>query len=274
MAPGQNVIKPGGQGILIVSLHPERVPDGFGSHKQLSIRNNDPKHQVVTLDVISKVDPEFSITPDTVAFGDIAKGQTATKLIRVRQISDEPFEVTSIVAAHPDEEKKFELSFVKVAEGEWAKPGHVEYDVKVALAPTLGVGPFNSGIKIMNTCARKNVAELWVPVSANVTSFYKLSTTKLVIPATGVVPGKLDLGSFTVEADRPIEISDLSISEPLLIVTPKDGDKPNTKVFTIGLSPLASPGVRNGDVTFTITAGGEKYSETVPVQVVIPTAPK
>jgi len=274
MAQGENVIKPGGQGILKVSLDPSRVPDGFSSHKQLSIHCNDPQSPLVTLDVLSKVDPEFSVEPDTLAFGDIPKGKDVTKVLRVRQVNDQPFKVTSVVPLHPEDEKKMRLSFQPVPENEWAKPGHAEFTVSVTLPATISVGNFASGIKIHNTCTRQNVKEFYVPLTANVTSFYRLATSKLIIPATGVTPGKADIGSLVVDADRPFELSDLSVTEPLLSVTAKPGANPNSQALWISLSPLAGPGVKNGEIQFTIKSGAESFSESVPVQVVVPVAPK
>ena len=66
----------------------------------------------------------------------------------------------------------------------------------------------------------------------------------------------------------------MSITEPLLTVSTAPGAKPNSYVFTVGLSPMATAGLRLGEIHFTVKSGDESFAESVPVQVVVPVVHK
>ena len=138
MADGQNVIKPGKtrhhEGIL---ASPSGSP--MGSPRTNSYRCAATTHgsPLSTLDVLSKVDPEFSVEPDTLAFGEVAKGASGFENSPRPPSQRQPFEVTGVVPSHPEDEKKLELSFEKLPASEWAKADHVEYNVKVTLPASL-----------------------------------------------------------------------------------------------------------------------------------------
>ena len=92
-----NPIPPGGEGILKIRLEPRRMP-GFNSRKTLTIQSNDAIHPNVTLHVETDVEPEYELIPPELDMGRMAKGDGSTATMILRQLRDEPIEITEVKA--------------------------------------------------------------------------------------------------------------------------------------------------------------------------------
>jgi len=149
---GRTRIPPGGQAPLKLVINPNVIP-GFKTTKALTIRTNDPGNRVVHLPVTTKVDPEFSLTPEYPDFGEVAAGAEHTTVLRFRTLQEEPIEVTGVKKLG-NQTNDFGASFAVAPEDSWQEPGKPEYDITVTLRPTAPVGPFTQYIEIESTCKR------------------------------------------------------------------------------------------------------------------------
>jgi hypothetical protein len=260
--PNKRSVPPGGETVVTVTVDPKRIPN-FEAKKQIYITSNDPKSPRLTVDVIAKIDPEFSVEPKEVDFGDVPKGTTPEKTVLLKQLSDEPVDILEL---RPLTSKgaDLELSFAKRPQAEWSAPNRPEYVITVRLPAELSPGTLNGGFAIQSTC--KRLPSFPCSVRGNIKAFYSLGPAKQLIVRSGVRPGQGGTASTTIMADRPFEIADLQVSGSDLTVSSKPGTAPNSQQIEAALKPDVEPGQRNESVTFTIKSGNEAYMERIPVR--------
>ena len=265
------VIPPGGTSIITVTADPNRIP-GFASRKTVTIMSDDPKNPRVRLSVLAKIDPEFALEPRNIEFGEIRKGAAPTQTMVLRQLSDEPVEVTEIMSFGAAS-KGLELAFEKRPEGQWASPGRPEYAISVGLPADAPLGGYTGRFAIKTTC--KRVKQITCSATAKITSFYSIQPPPprpLLVhnrtqgPARG--PAKA-----TITAECPFEISGLRPSTDSLVVTQKPGPEPNSVVIEVSLKPDVAAGRRNETVEFTIASDEESFTERIPVRVYVTRTP-
>jgi len=256
------LIPPGGTSIIKVRVDPRHIP-GFESSKTITIMCDDPKNAKIEVIAKAKVDPEFQVEPPQIDFGEIRKGTPSEKTIVLRQVSNEPIEVTNV--GQSDQRNNLVLSFAKRPENEWAAPGMPEYLISVKLSDEISPGAFLETLVITSTC--KRLPNFHYTVKGTVTSFYKLSS-QVVVLSYGPSPGpKKTPNAITVSADRAIEILDIQPSLEEIIAVSKPGADPNTAIIEFALKPDGKPGRRNGTVGFTVKSGEETLKERLEVRV-------
>jgi len=261
--PKRKTVPPGGETIVTVTVDPRRIAS-FESTKDIYISSNDPKTPRLTVKVTAKIDPEFSVDPKDLNFGDVPKGTVAEKTVLFRQLSDEPMEILELKPM-ANRGMDMQLSFAKRPEAEWAAPNRPEYVITVRLPEDLSPGPLSGTFAIQSTC--KRLPSYACTVKANITAFYNIGPSKQLILRSSVRPGQPSTASTTVSSDRPFEIQDLQVTGTGLTVSSKPGTAPNSQVIEVALKQDVEPGQRNETVTFTVKAGDEAYKERMPVRV-------
>ena len=267
------VVPPGGTSIITVTADPNRL-SGFESRKTVTVMSDDPKNPRVQLSVLAKIDPEFALEPRNIEFGEIRKGAAPTQTMVLRQLSDEPVEVTEVMSfGAASKGKGLQLAFEKRPEGQWASPGRPEYAISVGLPEDAPLGGYAGRFAIKTTC--KRVKQITCSATAKITSFYSIQPPPprpLLVhnrtqgPASG--PAKA-----TITAECPFKISGLKPSSDSLVVAQKPGPEPNSAVIEVSLKPDVAPGRRNETVEFTISSDEESYTEQIPVRVSITRTP-
>ena len=168
-------IPPGGSAELNIKVEPKRIY-GFESKKTLTLFSNDPVRPSLEVTVSAKVDPEFSLEPDKLDFGTVAKGSTAVKEMRLRTLIDTPMKVTDVTPVQPDTKEPvpigLHLELIPVPEGEWRTPGHSEYVIRATIGPEMPPGTFDLGIYISTDLKRFRFHR--VPVHGTVEAPYSL----------------------------------------------------------------------------------------------------
>ncbi len=261
--PKKKTVPPGGESIVTVTVDPRRIAS-FESTKDIYISSNDPKTPRLTVKVLAKIDPEFSVDPRDLNFGDVPKGTVAEKTIMFRQLSDEPIEILELKPM-ANRGMDMQLGFAKRPEAEWAVPDRPEYVITVRLPEDLSPGPLSGTFTIQSTC--KRLPSYACAVKANITAFYNIGPSKQLILRSSVRPGQPNTVSTTVSSDRPFEIQDLQVTGTGLTVSSKPGTAPNSQVIEVALKQDVEPGQRNETLTFAIKAGDQAYKERVPVRV-------
>lgn len=261
--PKQKTVPPGGETIVTVTVDPKRI-GSFESTKDIYISSNDPKTPRLTVKVTAKIDPEFSVDPKELNFGDVPKGTVAEKTVLFRQLSDDPIEILELKPM-ANKGMDIQLSFAKRPDAEWAAPNRPEYVITVRLPEDLSPGPLSGSFSIQSTC--KRLPSYACTVKANITAFYNIGPSKQLILRSSVRPGQPNTASTTVSSDRPFEIQDLQVTGTGLTVSSKSGTAPNSQVIEVALEQDVEPGQRNETVTFTVKAGDQAYKERMPVRV-------
>ena len=273
-ADGRRVttIGPHRQSTLIVSVDPARVP-GFSSHKELTLVTNDPVNSEYTLEVISQVDPEFSMDPEVLDFGTIQRGTQAEIRAVVRQLTDKPLDIIEVKQNKaPDKSKQqtlmnespVEVELVRRPENQWKSPGHVEWDVLARLSPTSPPGKLHEQFWLFTNLKRSPEFEFNYPfwVDGIVEAFYVVNTASIGARSVAT-PGQSRVAEATVSAGVPITVTDVNVTGEDLIVEVAPQSEPNNVDIFLSVSPDAKPGLKNEVVSFTVSDGERPNQHTM-----------
>lgn len=127
-----DVIPPGGVGILEITVDPSRIK-GFFTTKTLTLYTNDPLNPFPSIDVTTRIEPEAEFTPDKFLLGIRSQKETVEMVTRVRQIGERPLEITSV--EFRPKSPYFEAEFAEVPESERKTPDKREYIITARLLP-------------------------------------------------------------------------------------------------------------------------------------------
>jgi len=144
-------IPPNGSAELEIRIIP-RLISGFTSTKTLTVTTNDPKNRAAELDISVNIEPEFMVLPEEVRFGELAPGASAQARVVLRQLQDEPIEVTGALPL--EETNMTQYSVTRLPEDVWEEPGKAEYAIDIILPPDEVQSSFVEYMLIENTTAR------------------------------------------------------------------------------------------------------------------------
>jgi len=259
-------IPPGGSGVIDVTVYPKNV-HAFESRKTLSIFSNDPTRPRVDVDVVATVDPEFSVEPRKLDFGQVQKGQPVAFDIVVRQLNDEPFAVTGVKGLGRGDDSLL-LSYEERDESQWTTPGRAEFDVHVALTEEAPPGPLKGRFQIQTSC--KRVPTFPIEFEGEVVSFFKLDPQgPLVVPTVNVGGSELEPSVLKVIGDSPIEVSDISCSSVDFTATSRPGDEPNTVLIEVVANAGAKLSPQAESVRFAVKSETQTVRTAVPVRLTL-----
>jgi len=242
-----NPVPPGETGILKVGVNPWRVPD-FESTKTLTLDTNDPQNAQISIEVRADIDPEFEVVPRNPDFGRIQKGERSTVTVVMRQLGEQ--QVTLQRVRVGGQRPWVEVAFEERPAELWSNPNHVEYEIRITLTEDAPLGPVRVPYIIDSTCPR--VRQLRCAAEGEVVSFYRLSRNQLYL-------GTYEVGSqipeaLVVSSDKPLTISDATVSLEGLGVTVKPGQEPNSQVFEFSVDSVGR-GKHVGDLRFSVSNG-------------------
>lgn len=256
-------IAPGEYGVLNVSVDPSKIP-GFTATRTLTLFTNDPVNNAVRMDVKADVTPEIAIEPDSLDFGVVAKGESAERTVRIRQLESKPFEIKD--AKIQGYTNVLDVSFQAVPEAQWAKPGHREYLVTARVLPDAPSGDFpRSHVMLETNLARYPRPS--VPVSVRVKGVYDIQPT--IVTLRSVQPGQRVEGVLRVSSDVPIEITSVEAENKALAVSHHPGDEPNSFVFDLTVADNPQERLQRDTWVLGIKAGGKEYKENIRVLAVV-----
>ncbi len=261
-------IRPGEEIGLMITVDPTII-HGFFAHKQITITTNDPGTQQFVIDVISHVDPELSMEPETINFGEVQRGTSAEVHVVVRQLIDEPIAIGSVKlpnVAKGDPKKKesaapaVDIELIKRPETEWKTPGHAEWDVIARLSPDAPPGELNAVFWLVTDL--KRVTEIEGKIYANVISFFSVAPDSLGARNVAV-PGQSRIAQATISSSEPIAVSDATVSGSDLGVelVPQDTGK-DVDIY-LNVLPGATPGLKNEVVELTVKSGDKAVKHTM-----------
>ncbi len=265
-----NPIPPGGEGILSIRIDPRRIP-GFHSLKTLTIQSNDAAHPNVKLEVECDVDPEYELIPPELDMGDMVKGDDSRATLILRQLRDEPINITEvrehIAKEMPQEDVFINFSFELLPEDKWTRPGKQEYLITATQGELCPAGPFERRFRIYSSIDR---AEQFIPVRGNVTAPYTINTRTpgilfLMAPKEGGPPE----GHSLITSESNFEVTEITTDLSQLETT-VDQEGPSRKAtIHVRTAPGATPGQLLAFIYFTIHLDGKDYRERFVVRGVV-----
>ncbi|HOV32686.1 MAG TPA: DUF1573 domain-containing protein [Candidatus Hydrogenedens sp.] len=246
----QNAIPPGGEGYILITIHPSRVA-GFYSEKTLTIFSNDFKNPSLELKVRAHIEPEFICEPEEVSFGSFQKGTIAEQKIHITQKNmKKPLEISKVYEMNiPDNiENDLSTEIVKIKVDE-----PVEYLLTVKVGPNISPGEFIREIFLSTNIDR--FPEVPIRIKGTVVAPYKIipafpkpfisfpSPTPDItnIKTIEIVPQfeteKVELVSYKVVPDvfTASVISDEGSSKIKIIAIPKTTEKDLTAVLELNI---------------------------------------
>lgn len=258
------VIPPGESGTLLVTIDPFRIP-GFSSEKSLFVFSNDIKHNPITLDVNSRIEPEFSVEPESIDLGEVAKGTPAEGTMILRQLTDDPVtikELRWIGSTHIAD-----LSFSERPKESWARPDRPEFLIRAVLRQDVLPGQTKREFMLLSKCVARSPYPSY-QVFAKPNAFYAVEPKELAIGSKpGVIP------TATISADVPFEVVDVKSEKSLVTVSAKPGPKPNTVAIEARPSLNAAPLDSKDDaILFTVKGPDGSYPNRLPIK--LPSAKK
>ena len=259
--PAEEVVRPGGSSIVHVTIDPARIP-GFQARKTLTVFSDDPSKQAVNMDVISHVDPEFVIEPESINYGEFKKGDPVEKAVVIRYLTDPP-KGELIIESHED----FTVEKTLRPQNEWKAPNRPEYLVKVRANPTIPPGDIKFWLFMRNACQR--IARFPIPVEGKSLSFFTIEPmNRKVLLRSEVSTEMKSSPHLTLESQKPFEITDIMCSDPGLAYEVKPGKDPNTKLLEFSLKPNASKATRLLTVQYKVKSGDETAIERATVRII------
>ncbi|HOZ47763.1 MAG TPA: DUF1573 domain-containing protein [Candidatus Hydrogenedentes bacterium] len=253
-------VPPGQSGLLSIVIDPFRI-FGFVADKELTIYTNDPKNGAVRLPVHCTIEPEFGLEPESLEFGFVEKGESKALVLVVRQLTDQPVEVTDVTAVGAD--GILDLSLVKRPETEWAAPGKPEFAITAALAADLPPGEYQDAVKIGLKC--KRMPHTLVRAHATLNSFYSVSPKKLILSRHVAE----EYAQATIVAQKAFTIVQVVAGDPHLDFTVETGQAENTAILRPTVRPDTPVGDYATDVRFVIEAGDQRLENRIPVHFVV-----
>ncbi len=230
-----NEIAPGGTGVVKVTFHTEKYTGR--QTRTVSVYSNDPGQPEVDLTIQGNIEAEFALEPESVQFGDIEKGTSITKAIKLIQLGKEELILNKAEAISGYFSTRIFPLIDEKQKG---------FKIEIVLNPNVAVGQFNEVITL-HTNLPKHL-KLDVPVWGNVLGRIK------------VKPQMVSLGAFkkgTSSKTYKIE------------VTSTDSRKFNISKVVSDMPFLSAKLVKNKDNEFEIILEIDKNAPAAKLQAMV-----
>ncbi len=252
--PGQEVIPPGGEGYILVTVYPSKVA-GFYSEKVLTIYSNDPKNSPFELKVIARINPEFLIEPEDINFGELPKGSTKEISVTITQQNmPKPLEIYKIYESGvPDYIQNNITATLKKVEGK--EP--IQYLLTFKIEPFIAPVEMNRTFFISTNIDR--YPEVPIKIKGKIIAPYKLNVN-FPQPITLISSSKETSKELIIEPteeNEHIEIVSYEVEPNIFSATPHTED--GKVIFNI--TTQHTPNETYGILKINLTIKGQPYEE-------------
>ena len=257
-----DVIPPGGTGILEIQVDPARIPGYFAS-KTLTLFTNDPSNGTMTISVLTHVEPEAEFDPETFELGDMPQGVGAKGVIHVRQLQEADMELKSV---SPRQESPYLIAKLEeLPEKEWKVAGKREYLIHAELTADAPAGRYNETLYLRTNLKRQPTISL--RFKAVVHGIYSFNPTRVSL--RHVKSGQTYEAVLTLVSEKPLEVVGVRNLNKSLQVTHRPGAKPNTYLFDVLVPEFPDSRLQRDTWTIELEADGEKFTENIPISLVL-----
>lgn len=252
------VVPPGQTGTLDIVFDPFRV-FGFSSQKTVTIMSNDVHNTPLALEVKAEIEPEFSIDPSVLDFGNVEKGNPAKIDLLLRQLTGDPFSVKELTLEGDNPMVQFNV--VKRPEEDWLDAARAEYAVEAVLSETLIPGPHRQLAKLHVECNR--IPYVSLPITATVNAPYRVHPKQIRMRHSDANAVEV----ITVEADQPFTLETVRTQGTGLSVITKAAPSPNMFLIEVRAQPVSRPKEEDTAVLFSVKGNGFSVPNRVPVRI-------
>ena len=255
----ENTILPGKEGILEITVDPNRI-NGFRSRKVLSIASNDPNQSILQLPVSARLNGGVELSEKEFNFESIKGEDVIEKKIRITQTESESVNLKgiSLSSGAPDQ---MTLRIVEIPQSEWKNPDLLEHELVVAISPGLPGGTHKYSAEL-NWDRTKNPIQT-IPIVVNVIGPYQFTPDAITLRK--VTPGQKIDGVMHLTYTIPVEVKSLSMDNESIEITHRAGEEPNTVAFDFLIAEAQENRLQKGDLTVVLSVEGEEVKHTIRV---------
>jgi len=189
-----------------------------------------PVPEEVSLRVQAIARDDLMMSPDTLAFGQVAKGKGAKVSTRVTFMSDPNWTVTEATSTG---------GYVKASVTQESRNGSVvTYLVTATLDPECPAGNWTSDINLKTS--NSGVASLRIPVTVNVTA--PVAASPESVSFGDVTLGKAAEQKVTLQSGTPFKVLEVKGGDDQVVVTLDTKDAKPTHTLTFSATPKAAGG--------------------------------
>ncbi len=211
MTEGDNVIEPGGEGIMVIKFDPERA-GGYFTLKKLTIHSNDPRRPMAYVDVTAHVDRDILFEPEELPVKTFEEGKGGQTEIRLIQNSDLPLEIPKIRLLTKMPYLKPVLTLLP--ESEWTKKDRREYLLTVAILPSAPSGIHQNTIEY--TCNVSRIRTGTLPIEFRVAGNYLFEPNEVTLRS--VEPGVSMNDILTLTSKLPLTVTSVKTTNDNITV--------------------------------------------------------
>jgi hypothetical protein len=238
-----NTVKPGESSYITAQMDSRR----FSGAKSVTVfvQFSTPVFEEVSLVVQANGRDDFTMTPDSIAFGNIRRGSDPKGSVQVTLIGDPKWEIR---------EANADSNYVKPAFKEVKRNGaEVTYEISATLRPDLPMGKWYTDIWLVTT--NPNLAKVRVPLQVDVSA-----------PVT-VTPAALSLGEIKigddveqnvlVKGDKPFKITSIKGADGVVTVKEAAAEAKAIHIITVKVKPSET-----GDIVKELTVVTDEADNT------------
>jgi len=246
-------IQPGQQTTLHVELNPQHY-HANDPRVAVIMYTNDPINPITMLKISADIQPEFTIEPAELDFGDLPVGQEHVLTLHARQELDEEFEVTRVETSRLGIDVLFKEVITPDDDGRRC------FEIEVRVTPDARPGALDSNLVVWTNIER--IPAVRIPIKGQVIGVKAIPSTVhfgLVEPVRGEVARMILRGPY------PFEIVEIYTEmEGFSMQVVDDGAKMKHTVRMV-MEAGVVPGSRHGTVNVTVLANGKHEFIVVPI---------
>jgi len=242
-------IKPGESSYITAQMDSRR----FTGPKSVTVyvQFSQPRFEEVSLLVTANGREDFSMSPDSLALGNIKKGADAKATMKVTLLSDPAWEI---------KEAKCDSNYVQVAAKLLKRErNEVTYEITATVRPDLPVGKWFTDVHLVTT----NAALLKVRVPLTVDVNPAVSVTPLAVSLGDIRMGESSEQRLLVKGDKPFKIKNINGADDTITVTGAGTEAKIVHILNVVVKPT-KVGAISKDLALVTDEGDEAIN--VPVR--------
>ncbi len=243
-------IKPGESSYIVAQMDTRR----FTGNKEVTIyiQFSAPRYEEIALQVKANGRDDFSINPQSLAFGAVRKGSTAKASAQVTFIGDANWKIDDV---------KVESNYVKAEAKLIRRDGaQVTYEITAQLQPNLPAGKWFSNVWLHTN--NPAVAKARIPLTVDVNAPVTASPEMLQL-------GEVKIGdsveqNVLIRGAKPFKIKEVRGAEPAMHISGISSEAKMVHVLKIEFKPESTGELKRAIAI--VTDDGNDAAVTIPIQ--------
>jgi hypothetical protein len=243
-------VKSGEKSYIAVSMDTRR----FSGHKAVTIyvQFTSPRYEEIALQVQANSRDDFSIYPETMAFGSVRKGSSSKSSVQVTLVGDPRWEVKGVSA---------DSNYVKPSAKLVKRNGaEITFEISANLRPDLPVGKWYTDVWIETN--NSSLAKVRIPLTVDVSP--AITATPAIVELGDVKMGDSSEQNLLIKSDKPFKIKGVRGTDEELTITGIGDEAKAVHVLKIALAPRKEGAVvRSFEI---VTDDSDEPAVTIPIR--------